>query len=324
MRCLALFCLLAAPLVQASDSAEQDVQLWLDKMSHAIDTLNYEGTFVFVHGGKIETMRIVHGVGEGGVRERLVSLNGEPREVIRDQDLLTCIWPASRFVVVETSRTRHGVPAAIPADTQRLERYYRMALGEVDRVAGRDCRTVRFAPKDSYRYGYRLCVDEQTGLLLKSEILDEQDRPIEQVIFTSIKVLDRIPDERFQASMDARGFTWYRADKERHGPDSHPEAAWQLRELPPGFDIAANLTHPMAVSERPVQHIVLSDGLASVSVFIAKPGGDKELFEGESQQGSMHAFARRLAGHQITVVGEVPRRTVEMIGSSVHYRPGHP
>jgi sigma-E factor negative regulatory protein RseB len=80
----------------------------------------------------------------------------------------------------------------------------------------------------------------------------------------------------------------------------------------------------MAASERPVQHIVLSDGLASVSVFIAKPAGDKDLFEGESQQGSMHAYARRLAGHQITVVGEVPRRTVEMIGSSLRYRPVDP
>ncbi len=324
MRRLALFCLLVAPLTQASDHTERDVQLWLDKMSHAIDTLNYEGTFVFVHGGKIETMRIIHGVGEGGVRERLVSLNGEPREVIRDQNLLTCIWPASRFVVVETSRTRHGVPAAIPADTRRLERYYHMALGAVDRVAGRDCRILRFEPKDSYRYGYRLCIDEQTGLLLKSEILDERDRPIEQVIFTSIKVLERIPDRRFQASMDARDFTWYRADRDQKASASQPDAAWQVGELPPGFDIAANLTHPMAISERPVQHIVLSDGLASVSVFIAKPSGDKDLFEGESQQGSMHAYARRLAGHQITVVGEVPRRTVEMIGSSVRYRAGRP
>jgi sigma-E factor negative regulatory protein RseB len=321
MRCLALFCLLVAPLMQASG---QDVQSWLDKMSRAIDTLNYEGTFVFVHGGKIETMRIVHGTGEDGMRERLMSLNGEPREVIRDQDVLTCIWPASRFVVVGTSRTRHGVPAAIPADTQRLEQYYDMAPGKLDRVAGRDCRTLHFEPKDSYRYGYRMCIDGQTGLPLKSEILDERDQPIEQVMFTSLKVLDQIPDRRFQASMDAKGFTWYRADDDQDTSGTQPDAGWQVDALPPGFDVAANLKHPMAVSEQPVQHIVLSDGLASVSVFIAKPGEHKELFEGESQNGSMHAYARTFAGHQITVVGEVPRRTVEMIGTSVHYRPGRP
>ena len=39
-------------------------------MKMAIHSLNYEGTFVYLHDNQLELMRIVHVVNQGGERER--------------------------------------------------------------------------------------------------------------------------------------------------------------------------------------------------------------------------------------------------------------
>ena len=64
--------------------AEQSARQWLDNMSTALQSLNYDGTFVYLHDGKLESMRIVHQASEQGGQERLMSLTGSPREVLRD------------------------------------------------------------------------------------------------------------------------------------------------------------------------------------------------------------------------------------------------
>ena len=72
MRWLAVVLLVTTGQVFAQESARQ----WLDDMSSALQTLDYDGTFVYLHDNKLETMRIIHQLAEGGVKERLVSLTG--------------------------------------------------------------------------------------------------------------------------------------------------------------------------------------------------------------------------------------------------------
>ena len=52
-----------------------------------------------------------------------------------------------------------------------------------------------------------------------------------------------------------------------------PAGDWQARELPPGFRMTARSTQSLPGSSRPVTHLVFSDGLASVSVFVEEPCG---------------------------------------------------
>ncbi|MGD8580598.1 MAG: sigma-E factor regulatory protein RseB domain-containing protein, partial [Lysobacterales bacterium] len=54
---------------------------WLERMSAAMSQMSYQGTFVYVQGNEVETMRITHVSDEHGIRERLVSMSGAPREV---------------------------------------------------------------------------------------------------------------------------------------------------------------------------------------------------------------------------------------------------
>lgn len=309
MRLAVLILALSPALALASEDARQ----WLDRMNQAVQDLSYEGTFVYSRDGQMETMQIVHAPGPDGPRERLVSLSGEAREMIRDHGVLTCIWPGSRSVVVEPARTSKGLARPIDTQAMPLETNYSLAVKDRERVAGLNCRQVEIRPRDAYRFGYRLCIAEDNAMLLKSTMLDEQGRPIEQLMFTSI---------RFDEAIDPARFASAQADTPRPRPvdDSHPvDAGWRLSTLPPGFVLRAVVSRPLEEGGDPVQQMIVSDGLASVSVFIAEPGMDDQYYQGVTGAGALHAFARVVEGHQVTVVGEVPEATVRLIGDALVY-----
>ena len=74
---------------------------WLERMNHALTTLNYDGTFAHWEGGKVEMLRIIHRLENGTVSERLVSLDGSGREFVRTGPSLTCYLPDRHVVLVE-------------------------------------------------------------------------------------------------------------------------------------------------------------------------------------------------------------------------------
>ncbi len=315
---VALFAILALP---SAAEASQGAKTWLDKMSSAVERLSYEGTFIFMHGGQVDTMRIVHERTEEGVREHLIALTGEAREFIRDKGELTCVWPHQNSVVVENARAQHGIPASIPTDTDQLDDYYRFKVVGSDRIAGLICYEVAILPRDQLRYGHRLCVAEDSGMLLRSVMLDAAHIPIEEVMFTSIKLRDSIPDHQFEPVMIEKDDVWHRTEDDLVAANLKPDPDWRIGRMPPGFEVTGNMKRIIAANPDPVQHMILSDGLASVSVFIAKPRSPAAIFEGLTRSGALNAFGRSLEGYQITVVGEVPERTVRMIGLSVRHRP---
>ncbi|WP_018231175.1 MucB/RseB C-terminal domain-containing protein [Thioalkalivibrio thiocyanodenitrificans] len=312
--------LLGSPVAWAEDHR---ADLLLQRMIQAVENLSYEGTFVYIHGQKTETMQIVHTRDERGQRERLLSLTGEPREVIRDDNILTCIWPASRSVVIEPRRSRlGGLPAAIPDRGFGPDSPYRFSLKDEQRIAGLPCRTVQIEPQDELRYAHRLCINEESGMLLKSEMVDHEGSTIEQFMFTSIQFPVQVSDDRFQSVMKGEGFSTYRVDTQPGHSDLPPDPGWKVRDIPAGFHLTSVTKRPMAANQNPVQHLVLSDGLATVSVFISQARGPDDLYMGVTQSGALHAMAVPSGDYQVTVVGEVPGATVRMIADSVTYEGG--
>ena len=74
--------------------------------------------------------------------------------------------------------------------------------------------------------------------------------------------------------------------------------------------------HRLSADDPGVEHWVYSDGLASVSVYIEDSRGQGD-YSGATHRGALNAFGTMVDGHYVTVVGEVPRHTVEMMGRSV-------
>ena len=308
-----------SPAASAAESARQ----WLDSMSDAMQSLNYEGTFVYIHGGDIESMRIVHSRDESGENERLVSLNGEAREIIRDDSEVVCIWPGSKSVIISKSRPRTPFPSLVQKlDLGGLDDVYHFALAGDDRVAGMIAKVVEIRPRDALRYGYRLWIDRDSRLLLRSDLLDVAGEPVEQLMFTEIRLLDAVPSERFRPLLQGAGYTWQR-EGELVPVSRQSRPRWHFASLPPGFMQMSESLRPMGSSGKTVHHVILSDGLASVSVYIEPRSGDKpnikRLF-GSSQMGGMHAYGLGRDGLHVTAVGEVPLATVRAVGEAV--RPG--
>lgn len=298
--------------------ANEGIHQLLNKMNQTLEMSNYEGTFVFMHNGSVETMRIVHGYNSDGVKEKLVSLTGDAREVIRDQDVLTCIWPREKIVVIETARAQHGIPSSLPEDMLELASNYQLAEVGKARVAGYDCTIVRFKPLDEFRYGHELCVNPVYGMLLKTKTFDTNGKAIENMMFTSFRMLESTPDNLFEPSVELKDYTWKTASVELNG-ELQPDRAWKIKDLPPGFSLRSVTRRLMSASDKPVQHMVLTDGLASISVFISEVEKPRQNYQGAHTKGVINAYARDLNEHQITVVGEVPEGTVKMIGSSIFY-----
>lgn len=96
------------------------------------------------------------------------------------------------------------------------------------------------------------------------------------------------------------------------------EAAWTVTVLPPGFRLRAVRAQRAEPGEAPLDQLVYSDGVASVSVFIeAVVAAAEQGSEGPSHIGAANAYTTVIKGHLVTAVGEVPVRTVEVIARSV-------
>ena len=321
--CATLFAVLAT--VDASSSAACEIGEVLDRLdriARASRSLDYIGTFVYRNGSTIQSMKIIHRADADGSRERLVALSGPAREVIRDGRRVTCILPDDRTVVITKRRVRGLYRSALPDPERTIgpdvaERYVLSSEG-VERVAGREAAVIDVRPKDRHRYGFRFAADCETGLLLKSELLDGDGAALEQIVYTHLDLPDSIPDEALEPQVSDAGFTRYEdaVSGAGHGLVARTQE-WGVGWLPAGFRMTDEFYDPIQPARDPVDHRVYSDGLVSLSIFIERVSGAGDWIEGHSSVGAVNAFSRIVDEFRISVVGEVPGPTVEKVAASI-------
>lgn len=304
-------------------AGEETARAWLEQMSQAVQTANYRGTFVYQHNDRIEAMSIVHAGRSDNEWEKLSSLTGPKREVIRNNQMVTCILGDKQSVVLNKSRPRQPFPAGFPDDLSNIEKHYRFQLLDTDRVAGIECRLVAIQSRDRFRYGRRLCISLANKILLRSEVTDKSGKVIEQMMFTRIEFPDTISEQELRPDYQQGSYSWVREPGlSLQGKVTHPEdGQWHFTRIPEGFMQTSHSWHSLSAEDPAVEHWVFSDGLASVSVYIEKAEPKDESYTGISRRGALNAFGTMHKGHYITAVGEVPVVTLETIGESVQYTP---
>lgn len=319
--------LLFAALPQHSSAADEP-RVWLEKMNHALATRNYDGTFFHLSGGRVETMRIVHRVRAGRVTERLVSLDGSGREFVRNNDELTCYLPDQHTVLVEPRQDRGPFLGSLPQFGADVNEFYRFESLPNSRVLGRPARVIMVNPKDQFRFGYRIWLDDTSAMPLKTQLCDSRGQVIEQILFARLDMPENIPDIDLTPAVHTEGMRWVRQGAS-HDPASPALSGYRATELPPGFHLTVSGEQTLGGATEPATHLVYSDGLATVSVFVeaqrdpapgtdAKPRAPPEPpMQGLARVGSGYAFSTMVQGHQVTAVGEVPAQTVETIAHSV-------
>jgi sigma-E factor negative regulatory protein RseB len=314
--------LAVAPVAAPAAEPPEDAMAWLQRIATAARSLNYSGTFVYDRGGREETSRILHYVDASGNEvEKLESLDGPPREVIRNNDEVKCYLSDNRTVKIERRRPGKAFPALLPEQLSSVAENYAVRLGGQERVAGLDCQVLVLEPRDGLRYGHRLWADTATGLLVKAVMVDDRGQPVEQFKFTQLSIGAAIDREMLKPRAAAEGGEWR---EERPSPSVAGDSGWSIRNQPRGFKKIMETQRALPGKSAPVTHIVISDGLVAVSVFIEPlPRGDK-VQPGLSSQGAINVFTRPLADHLVTVLGEAPPLTVVRIANSVSPRAGKP
>ena len=294
----------------------QEAGKWLDRMNRAVDELNYRGTFVHVIDSTPETLNIVHRNVAGSSGERILSVDGPRREIVREDDQVRWILPDQKLVLLETRKDVSPLVSALPSYSADLEPHYEINLRATARIANRSAQMIEIKPRDEFRYGYVLWLDQETAMPLKSQLMDERGHIVEQIWFTEIKLAGDIAAADLEPTINTDGFSTMRPPSES-APLVAANVPWRASAVPGGFKLSAATQSPMPGSKYPVGHLVYSDGLATVSVFIEDPKAKAEVNDGFSKVGSTNTFSLTLRGRKVTAVGEVPRQTVRTIASSL-------
>jgi sigma-E factor negative regulatory protein RseB len=301
-----------APIALAAETPVD----WLERMSAAVQKASYAGTVIRTKGGDAEALKVVRSIVDGVVSEKLTVQEGNGLEIIRSGDEVHCILPDQKSVLVETWNNQSTLFSNLPSGEVRFGHEYDLSLVREERVAGRKAVLLAIRPHDEFRFGHRLWLDRKTGFPLRTELLDSDGSLLEQVKFADINLESSIPPEALLPSVSLDSFTYHSTTAKQL--EVGIETEWVCNDLPAGFRTLSTKSEKMSGSEFPVTHILYSDGLATVSVFIAKVQSRKTARR--SNVGGSNAYSVQRDEYQITAVGEVPALTAKRIATSMRQR----
>lgn len=311
-------CMLSALFAGASLAAitpalaDDSVQHWMDRMSRAVETLDYRGTLVHIRNGEVDTLRIIHRADDDGVRERIYSVDGVPREVLRNGDNVRCVLPGDEPMMLESQLAGRLLPSLPVNRLLGPESGYGMTLGGRERVADMMARVIHIQPRDAYRYGSRLWLEERTGMLLRYALIDHDGQQLQQLSFTSLELGANISDAELEPELVGEQFQTESMDESLHSAGTSIGQVSVKPRVPRGFRLV-NAGQGRGPGGTEFEHLLYSDGLSSFSIYVER--ADAETMAGRVEtMGPVHVYSAQAGGRLFTVVGEVPAATVEFVG----------
>ncbi len=299
------------PAVQAEDGLAL-----LQRIAQGTRQLTYSGTFVYRSAGRIDTSRIAHSLAGDVEMERIEALDGSPREVLRAGSEVKCFFPDEKLMIIENRPSQRNFPALLPIGLGSLPDHYVIRGGGEARVAGVSSRAVRLEPRDALRYGHEFWMDIRSGLLLKANLISERGETLESFAFIHVNIGGPLEQgalkPRFQGEQ-------VRVQQVRTTEIRAEDMGWNFRTALPGFRRLAAMKRQTAVDKPESLHVVFSDGLASISVFI-EPGGTEGEDGAVAAIGPVNVYRRQLGDHRLVVMGEVPALAVKRLGDGIERR----
>lgn len=323
-RCFASATLIAVLLssfnVQASEEESWQV---LQKAAVAARALSYKGIFVCQTAKQVKSVEITHLYDGQNEFARNVVLDGTPREVLNQSGNVVIYNPRDGKIVIEKRRGQNMFPAILPIDLGSIKASYSLRSGENERVAGRPAQVLVLEPKDGLRYSYRFWIDTEYGLLLKSVMLNNRNEAMESIGFNQVALMNTVALDWFKPKIDHNKSYVMEQEPELMVDHGSP-VDWEIKVLPAGYRKVDQMIRKVQGKQAPVTHVIFSDGLAFVSLFIehvAKPSKDKPALKNVlATTGNTSFYANVNNGHLVTVVGDVPEATVVQIANAVVFK----
>jgi sigma-E factor negative regulatory protein RseB len=297
----------------ATGAQEVDPQELLRRMTASLRRVDFQGSFIYQHDGRTDALRIFHQGGDDE-RARLISLTGARSEIIRNDRTITCLQPGGPPTLFANHPGYQLLP--LVPNVRTLGEQYSVTVSGSDRVAGYDARIVEISPRDPYRYGYRLWLQDGNALLLRSAVLDAARRPLEQFMFVALDVGAK-PSETDLSPAGNVGNAASPADEVA----ITAKPLWSVAGAPAGFRLI-RAQRPLGGTPQ-AEHLLYTDGVATVSVYI-EPAAASEQPQVESTivRGVLSIHSVDAAGMRVTALGDVPPLTVQTMARSVRPNSG--
>jgi len=299
-------------------NASTDEEVWtiLQKASVAARALSYQGIFVCQTGQQSKSVQITHHFNGKNEFARNVVLDGSPREVLSQGEDLVIYNQRNDKVVIEKRRGQNMFPAVLPLNLDAVKENYTLRAIGAERVAGRQAQILHLEPKDGLRYSYRFWIDGEYGLLLKSVMFNNRNEIMESIAFNQLSLFNTVGLDWFQPRID-RSKQYVMEEEKVVAADGSAPVTWSIKELPAGYRKVDQMMRMVPGKSHPVTHVVFSDGMASVSLFIEpipKGARTKVML---STSGNTNVYANVNSGYLVTVLGEVPEATIVQIANAV-------
>lgn len=319
MKHFVLACLLASATLSAQAATDEEMWQVLQKAAVAARALSYQGVFVYQNGQQSKSVQITHTFNDKGEFARNVLLDGSPREVFSQGGNLVIFNPKNEKIVIEKRRGQNMFPAILPTNLDAIKESYLLHSGETEHVAGRQAQMLFLVPKDGLRYSYRFWIDTEYGLLLKSAMVNSRNEVMESIAFNQLGLLNTVDPDWFQPKIDNKK-NYVMGDEMAVIVDHSVSPGWAIKELPAGYRQIDQMIRMVHGKPLPVTHMVFSDGLAFVSLFIEPITKNISPRTGHKAVGNTSFYANVASGYQVTAVGEVPEVTVEKIANAVIFK----
>ncbi len=298
--------------------SDADAKAWLSRINEAAHQRSYRGTMVFSADGVVSSSRVAHlCVGEQFI-ERVEALDGRQHRIYRHNEIVHTVWPRARLVVVGRRTAAAGLVAIRRTVEPRALAHYRVLAQGQRRIAGRQARVLLLEPRDEWRFAQRLWADEETGLLLRTDVLGPQARVLESSAFGEIEIAPKLTPETLLDGMKPAG---YRVAPSANSVVELQAEGWALRHRLPGFELMGCLKRPMpAGRDGALLHAVFSDGVTFVSVFIEPFDEVRHTRALSAEMGATRTVMLRDGDHWITAMGDVPPQTLDLFVRALERR----
>lgn len=299
--------------VSAAAWADNSALVLLKRMFQAENTLNYERSFVQITPTDIESLCYRHARIDDISYAQLITLDGGRQEILQRGGLVAYFNSGFRPFTIRSSQIVESQPLPAHANFSLLGKYYDFVNIGRNRVANRVVQTVKILPKDNFRYQYVLFIDEESHLLLRSDLLDRNGQILEQ--FRVVKL--HVGDELIKLAEHFQGFHFpplVITDPETES--TVIEQKWQAGWLPQGFQHVKSINEDY--NNAVVESQIYSDGLFSFTLYVSQ-SRLPDKYENGWNQGVRTIYSETNNGKDITLIGELPLAVAKRIVQDIKF-----
>lgn len=301
-------------------AAEEDV-LWqnLQKAALTTRTSNYQGLFVSQTGQQVRSVQMTHYYDGQTEFTRNIVLGHSARQVFgRDGALVVLNPQKNEKIIIEKRRGQNMFPVVLPDNLDLVRDNYNLRIQDVEVVAGQRAQSFELTPKDNLRYRHKVWIGTESNLLLKYEVYNKGNELMEGIEFNQVSLSSTVDVGLFQPKIEHHKHyvMGHEAPVKLSAP--HPDG-WTMGHLPVGYRKIEQVQRQMPGKLHPVTHMIFSDGLTFISLFVEPLVKGAEVKNGAKVIGNVSFCTVGNQGYQMTAVGAVPEAVVTQFAHAIKF-----